>query len=245
MLARWPPEPEPQSDTDQPRHVDHGDHDAAAEDPAEQCEADADLVPGEGEAVLLGHDAGHPHPDRDRQRIAQDEERRGDRMHPSSMPEKAGRVRRVAPQPSTDLVVGELERRQQPVGVTPRWPIEQRHLGPGDEEARLVRRGQERGGERSDQRSSPKAAVPPAPHVADPTRWSDVGRRRRAPTPVEGRPVEEQDDRVDQGNRSRQRLVAPVGVRAAGKRCALERQEVAGLQVQSISDRGQLFGQID
>jgi hypothetical protein len=67
--------------------VDHRDRDAASNHPAEQGQTDTDLMPGEGEPMLLSDDRRHAHPYWKRQRIPQDEEGGGNRVHRSSMPE--------------------------------------------------------------------------------------------------------------------------------------------------------------
>lgn len=62
--------------------------------------------------MLLGDDARHAHPDRESERVAEDQKSRGRRMHRSSMPEKRRRGRRLAAQSAIDLYMGKLERRQ-------------------------------------------------------------------------------------------------------------------------------------
>lgn len=122
--------------------MNHGDRDAPPENPPEQGERHTDLVPGERQPMLLRDDARHAKPYGQRQPVTQDEERRRDRVHRSSMPEKpsgvsqAGVLKAGVPKaslskerrgvhgfaeyPVPDLDVSELERRQEPVGVAPR-----------------------------------------------------------------------------------------------------------------------------
>jgi len=203
MRARWPPKPEPNPDADQPHEVNHRDDEAAAEDPTKQCEGNTDLVPGEREPMLLSDDARHSHPDRECKRVTQDEERRGDRVHTSSMPEKRWGADRFAPDAVPDLDVGQLERRQEPVCMAPRRRGEQCHLGSSDDQSHVDRCRQEYRRDRSSERCSSESALPPGAQLADRYRRPEIGATLHIST---GRvvnthwdvPVEEVEDRADQ-----------------------------------------------
>lgn len=192
--------------------------------------------------MLLCDDARHPHPDREGERVAENEKRGGRRMHRSSMPEKRRRGHWLAAESAIYLRVRKLERRQQPVGVTPRLAIQQGHLSSGDDQLGLDRRGHQHRRDRPDERRPPKPSVPPSAHLADRYRRPDLAHHTITSAVIAvaagGKNVDlgtiDQVDRLfHEPARSRKRHRRPVVVWAQLRHRGVERQKIARLHVQA------------